>query len=73
MSRFGRRIALTLIRVYKVLVSPWLPPACRYVPSCSEYGAQAIERYGVTRGGWLAVRRVCRCHPLANGGYDPLV
>ncbi len=73
MSRLARRLVLVLIRGYKLLVSPWLPPACRYLPSCSEYGTAAIERYGVARGGWLAIRRICRCHPFTPGGYDPLV
>jgi len=72
MMRLPRRVVLALIRVYKLLVSPWLPPACRYLPTCSDYGAAAVERYGVTHGGWLAVCRVCRCHPFARGGYDPL-
>lgn len=67
-----RWLALALIRFYQAAISPWLPPSCRYVPSCSEYGYQAIERYGVLRGGWMALRRVGRCHPFAPGGYDPV-
>ncbi|MFQ5718140.1 MAG: membrane protein insertion efficiency factor YidD [Acidobacteriota bacterium] len=73
MRRLARRAALLLLRAYKLLVSPLLPPACRYHPTCSEYGAAAIERYGVVRGGWRAICRICRCHPFARGGFDPLV
>jgi len=67
-----RWLALKLIRGYQVTISPMLPPACRYVPSCSEYGFEAIERYGVLKGGWLAARRIGRCHPFAKGGHDPV-
>jgi hypothetical protein len=61
-----------LLRAYKQLVSPILPPACRYVPTCSEYALEAVERHGVVRGGVQAVGRLLRCHPLARGGYDPV-
>ena len=64
---------LALLRAYKRLLSPWLPPACRYVPSCSEYAEEAIERFGVWRGGTMAAGRVLRCHPFVKGGYDPVV
>ncbi len=67
-----RWLALKLIRGYQVTISPMLPPACRYVPSCSEYGFEAIERYGVLKGGWLAACRIGRCHPFAKGGHDPV-
>ena len=60
-----------LLRVYKRLVSPLLPPACRYLPTCSEYAQEALERYGVLRGSAKAAWRVLRCHPFAKGGYDP--
>ena len=67
-----RWLALRLIRGYQVAISPMLPPSCRYVPSCSEYGYEAIERYGIVKGGWMAVRRIGRCHPFAKGGHDPV-
>jgi putative membrane protein insertion efficiency factor len=66
-------IVLTLLRAYKWLVSPLLGPACRYVPSCSEYAMEAVARYGVVRGGWKVACRLARCHPFAKGGLDPLV
>ena len=67
-----RWLALKLIRGYQVVISPMLPPSCRYVPTCSEYGLEAIERYGLLRGGWMTVRRIGRCHPFAKGGHDPV-
>ncbi len=57
---------------YKRWISPALPPACRYVPTCSEYAQEAVERYGALRGGALAVWRLLRCHPFSRGGYDPV-
>jgi putative membrane protein insertion efficiency factor len=60
-----------VLRGYKAVVSPWLPPACRYVPTCSDYASDAIERYGTLRGAAKAAWRLLRCHPLAKGGYDP--
>jgi putative membrane protein insertion efficiency factor len=67
-----RRMAVALLATYQKLVSPWLGANCRYRPTCSTYARQAIERFGVIRGGWLAVRRLGRCHPLHAGGYDPV-
>ncbi len=66
------RSVLWLLRWYKRAVSPLLPPACRYTPTCSEYALEAIERYGIGRGSLLAARRVLSCHPFARGGYDPV-
>jgi hypothetical protein len=66
------RILLLLLRFYKVGVSPFLPPSCRFVPSCSEYTMEAIKKYGSFRGCWMGVRRILRCHPFHSGGYDPV-
>lgn len=67
-----RLLAVILIRLYQWTVSPMLPPSCRFAPSCSEYALQAVRRFGVLRGGWLALRRIGRCHPWHPGGYDPV-
>jgi uncharacterized protein len=67
-----RWIALALIRLYQRTVSVWLPASCRFVPSCSEYGYVAINRYGLVRGGRMALRRLMRCHPFRPGGFDPV-
>ena len=63
---------VAVIRVYQRTISPLLPPACRFTPSCSEYAAQAIERYGAARGSVMAVKRLLRCHPWHPGGHDPV-
>lgn len=60
------------IRFYRAFISPLSPPSCRYVPTCSEYAMTAVEKYGVRRGGWLAIKRILRCHPFHEGGYDPV-
>jgi uncharacterized protein len=65
-------LALGALRAYKRYVSPLMPPACRYTPTCSEYALEAIERYGALRGGGLALRRLLSCNPLSRGGYDPV-
>ena len=66
------RVLLALIRGYKRYVSPSLPSACRYTPTCSVYATEAIEKYGAGRGSWLALRRLLRCHPWGGYGYDPV-
>jgi len=68
-----KSLALGLLRLYKGWISPSFPPSCRYVPTCSEYAMEAVERYGALRGGAMAAWRVFRCHPLAKGGLDPVV
>jgi putative membrane protein insertion efficiency factor len=67
-----RFIAIALITAYQKLLSPILPRSCRFYPSCSEYAKQAIQKYGIVRGGWLALKRIARCHPGSSGGLDPV-
>ncbi len=67
-----KTLALWTLRGYKRWLSPMLPPSCRYVPTCSEYAMEAVERFGVLRGALMAVWRVLRCHPFVKGGYDPV-
>lgn len=71
-SDLPKRSALALIRFYKGAVSPYLPPSCRYVPTCSQYAATAIERFGAVKGGAMAMKRILRCNPFHEGGYDPV-
>ncbi|WP_421657714.1 membrane protein insertion efficiency factor YidD [Leptothermofonsia sp. ETS-13] len=61
-----------LIQSYRMLISPLLPPSCRFQPTCSQYAMEAIDRFGVLKGSWLAAGRICRCHPFNRGGYDPV-
>ena len=63
---------LALIRFYRAGISPLLPPACRYTPSCSAYAEEAVRRYGALKGSWLATRRLLRCHPFGGSGFDPV-
>jgi len=67
-----RALALLLLRGYKRLISPLLPPMCRFEPTCSVYTMQAVEKYGALRGTWLGIRRLARCHPFNPGGWDPV-
>jgi len=67
-----RRLLIALLRFYKLCISPLLGPRCRFEPSCSEYAMAAIDRFGPLRGGWLAARRLGRCHPFHPGGFDPV-
>ena len=67
-----RAVVLALIRFYRRGISPWLPPACRYTPTCSGYALEAVTRYGALKGGWLTMRRLLRCHPWGGSGYDPV-
>jgi uncharacterized protein len=70
--RLPRTLLVFFVRVYQVGVSPMLPASCRYYPSCSAYAVEALERHGALRGGWLAARRIARCHPFRPGGFDPV-
>lgn len=65
-----KRVLAALIRFYRVAISPMTPPRCRFLPTCSDYALQAIERHGAVAGGWLAIRRFARCHPFNPGGLD---
>ncbi|HET7322266.1 MAG TPA: membrane protein insertion efficiency factor YidD [Longimicrobiaceae bacterium] len=67
-----KRAMIGAIRFYRKGISPLTPPSCRFTPTCSAYALEAIERYGPARGGWLALRRLLRCHPFGKGGYDPV-
>ena len=66
-----KKIVLALIWVYQHMISPLTPASCRYTPTCSAYAVQAVNRYGPFKGGWLALRRIGRCHPWGGSGYDP--
>jgi uncharacterized protein len=67
-----RHLAALLIRIYQWTLSPLLGPRCRFYPSCSQYALEAIQRFGVVKGGWLALARLARCHPWNAGGFDPV-
>jgi uncharacterized protein len=67
-----RKLIVAILRLYKWALSPLLPSACRYYPSCSEYMRQAVEKYGPVRGLWMGIKRVARCHPFHQGGLDPV-
>lgn len=67
-----KQLLILIFRGYQLLISPLLPNACRYAPTCSEYGIQAVRKYGALKGGWMAIKRILRCHPWGGHGYDPL-
>lgn len=66
------KILLFFIHIYRRVISPWTPPSCRYVPTCSAYAIEAITLHGPIKGVWLTIRRICRCHPWGGHGYDPV-
>ena len=72
MRQWPKRMLLWLIRFYRVSISPLHPACCRFTPTCSQYAMEAVEKYGAVKGGYLAVRRILRCHPFHKGGYDPV-
>jgi hypothetical protein len=72
MAEAMKYLVIDLLYLYKVMVSPFLPPACRFEPTCSEYARQAVDRYGAYRGTIMAIKRILRCHPFCKGGYDPV-
>jgi uncharacterized protein len=65
-------LVLDLLGIYKAVVSPFLPPACRFEPTCSEYARQAVEKYGAAKGTWMGIKRILRCQPFCKGGHDPV-
>lgn len=68
-----KKLLLRLLRFYQTALSPLSPPRCRFLPTCSEYAVEAVEKYGAVKGGWLALKRICRCHPFYKGNrYDPV-
>ena len=67
-----KRLLIGLIRIYQYAISPFLGRSCRYFPTCSAYAVEALQKHGALKGGWLATKRVCRCHPWHPGGYDPV-
>ncbi len=67
-----RRFLIILVRIYQGALSPYLGNSCRYTPTCSQYAIQAIEKYGPWKGGWMAARRIARCHPWGGHGHDPV-
>jgi uncharacterized protein len=67
-----KAVAIAVINAYRSLISPLFPPSCRFQPTCSQYTLEAVERFGVLRGGWLGLRRIGKCHPFHKGGYDPV-
>ena len=66
------KIFVFLIKIYKTMLSPFLPARCRYAPTCSEYSLIAIKKYGIIKGVWLSIKRICSCHPYGGDGYDPV-
>jgi hypothetical protein len=71
-SNLLKTVLIGMVKGYKYVLSPFLPPSCRFFPTCSTYTIQAIEKYGAIRGTYLGIRRILRCHPFSRGGYDPV-
>ncbi len=67
-----KKLLLKIVRFYQVAISPLKPPSCRFYPTCSHYGLEAIERFGPIKGTWLTIKRISKCHPLHAGGFDPV-
>ncbi|MEH7343409.1 membrane protein insertion efficiency factor YidD [Bacillus sp. JJ1532] len=67
-----KKILLGLIRFYQIVISPLKPPTCRFYPTCSHYGLEAVKRFGALKGGWLTIKRIMKCHPFHPGGFDPV-
>ena len=71
-ARFVQRVLITLVKGYRLLLSPWLGSACRFEPTCSQYSLQALQQHGAAAGSYLTLRRLVRCHPWCDGGHDPV-
>lgn len=67
-----KKVFISLIRFYQIVISPLKPPTCRFYPTCSHYGLQSIQRFGAIKGGWLTIKRILKCHPFHPGGVDPV-
>ncbi|MEH7114004.1 membrane protein insertion efficiency factor YidD [Neobacillus niacini] len=67
-----KKIFISIIRFYQVVISPIKPPTCRFYPTCSHYGLEAVQRFGALKGGWLTLKRILKCHPFHPGGLDPV-
>lgn len=67
-----KKLIILLVRLYRAVISPLFPPCCIYIPTCSQYMIEAVTKYGAVRGLWLGIKRICRCHPWHEGGYDPV-
>jgi putative membrane protein insertion efficiency factor len=67
-----KKVFISIIRFYQIVISPIKPPSCRFYPTCSHYGLEAVQRFGALKGGWLTVKRILKCHPFHPGGLDPV-
>ncbi len=72
MKKLLANVLIGFIRFYQMAISPYLPPSCRYTPSCSAYGVEALKKYGPFKGGWLTIKRIASCNPWGGSGYDPV-
>lgn len=72
LKQVSRKIYLLPVYFYKVCISPYTPPVCRFTPTCSQYAVEAVTKYGIVKGSWLAAKRICRCRPGGGSGYDPV-
>lgn len=72
MQRISNYLIILPIKIYQIIISPWLPNACRYNPTCSQYGIEAVKKYGIFKGSYLLFKRLIRCHPWGGHGYDPV-
>lgn len=68
----AKKLLIAFIRFYQIFISPLKPPTCRFYPTCSHYGLEAVERFGAIKGGWLTIKRILKCHPFHPGGFDPV-